>query len=184
MMEFIPNAELAPQTLYEVWMVDRGPLAKSYMAGAFRTGSTRDAAPPVWAGVKDGKADNPLWPHKPMLIGGCGGGFAASLWGAPATDDGPVVYGMWFAPVGSAIDYTAAPSALVGAEPREPLDPNPPLFVVGELGYYQVDIPLPKWDGVHVGMVAIDLAGKRSAPSDLTIDLRPPQSRTKPLGKR
>jgi hypothetical protein len=86
--------------------------------------------------------------------------------------------------VGSAIDYTTAPSALVGAERREPLDPNPPLFVVGELGYYQVDIPLPKRDGVHVGMVAIDLAGKRSAPSDLTIDLRPPQSRGTPLQKR
>jgi hypothetical protein len=143
------------------------------LAGAFRTGSARDAAPPTWDGLKKGVADDPGWPHKLLSLGGsCGEGLSAYLFGDPAKDEGPVLYAVWVGSRAGPIDYTAPPAAYLSAGSW---GPEAALLGLGQLGCWPTEIPLPKnVPSVRLGAAAVDLAGKRSATSELTLSLRPP----------
>jgi len=173
-VELVPSAPLAPRSVYEVWLVDRSPFARTILAGAFRTGAERDASPPVWGGLTGARVDDPMWPHATItLAGDCGESLYVDLSGPPASDEGPVLYGVWTSAATDALDYSAPPVAILRAGSTSTF------LSIGRLGCWPVEVPLPKADSLRVGVVAIDLAGKRSAPSDLVLDLRSPPGQAK-----
>jgi hypothetical protein len=173
-VEFVPKADLAPDTMYEVWLVDPSPLRNTVLAGAFRTGASRDAGPPTWQGLDGAMVYNPGWPHPKgvLVMSACGEGLSADLSGPRAKDDdGPVLYALWLAPPTGTIDYGAPPMAYVTE------NPNGSLVSVGQLGCPPLELALPaQASAVRIGAAAVDLAGKRSPTSELTLRLAAPRT--------
>lgn len=165
--ELTPKTPLAPNTQYEVAVVDTAEFPSTTVLGTFKTGTTSDTTAPKLGAIGSATA------HGNAHAGGgdCSitgpwidiGPVAAEDPGRP---DAKLLYAIWVGDTTGNIDTTKPPAGLftpyqgmVTAGKRSLCDPH--------------DFPLPpKAQFVHLAIAAVDEAGNTSATQKLKVDMR------------
>ncbi len=182
--EIVPKQNLEARRRYELWLLDSGEVYPTRLLGTFRTGTAADQQAPKWSGLTHSswQPPKPVAPGHPRRVVLAWGSPGIPLFGAPA-HDGPkpawIRYAVWTADPGQKVDYESPPTTYVEEYPA-PLPPEngppqtgPLLEIGGSDGCWDSPFVIPKdKKTILVGMRALDIAGNRSAPSELTITLK------------
>jgi hypothetical protein len=179
--ELTPNAPLAPDTRYELWL--EAP-ERARVLGTFVTGRITDTTSPVWSGVtsagfSDQAADAAKAHPGRLQIHECDAGRELWFRFRAATDDvtppNAVRYGIWIAAAGSSPDYQQPALAYLDPGYLQADATGLPSVTVSLGGGLCQDFDLGALDLVgrrKVGVRAVDVSGNASAPSEVTVDFR------------
>jgi hypothetical protein len=179
-IELAPRAPLAARTRYELWAA-AGGASPPRILSTFVTSEALDDAPPAWSAklrIRPAIAADPrvvqlVEPRAPTVV--LEGDLAADA-GSP---DDAILFGVWIAGASGAIDYARPPSTYLRQDLRARLvGPGGAVTLALALGSGSGDACSPvnfafPAASTRVGVVALDLAGNRSAAAELTLPALP-----------
>jgi hypothetical protein len=167
--ELVPRALLAPDTTYEVAVevavIDRaGRAARTPLAaGRFRTGQVVDGGAPRWDGIVAASLEQKQVPEWSGLCDSARPFGVLRLATPEDPESSSIVFAVWLAPSGGAIDYAQPPVIYVAARADAIGIGAPSKCGHGELPSLE--------PGTRVGLRAVDQAGNLSPPSDVVLTL-------------
>ena len=165
-VELTPVSPLPPRMQFDVVLTHPGE--KEYVAGRFKTTDQVDLAPPVFGGARQAIV-------RATSGGQCFTTPILTITVQPATDSGSnaLYYGVWMAGPNGVIDYGQPPAALSAlANGALVLHGGYKCGGAGNFDIFRV-YPIA---GSRLGVRAFDLAGNRSEPSEVAVDVDPPDS--------
>jgi len=180
---FAPLAPLAANSRFELVYRDRNGKIAPRILGTFATGALADTTAPRWIGVSeyflDGVVPAPAPGSKVVTVAEeCAEPTVVFASAASATDDqspeGAIRYGLWATPDPAAVIEYSEPALayLVGDRSVPSPRTSAALRITLPIGSSKLPFALPQSKGrTKVGIRAVDLAGNRSAPSELVVRL-------------
>ncbi|MEZ4219984.1 MAG: hypothetical protein R3B13_03575 [Polyangiaceae bacterium] len=174
--ELIPRERLRPRARYDVVVVSE---AAEILVGTLRTGTKADEVAPSWTASSAYRPSKPQpsKPGKPRVItlDDYEGAAPIFVQAAPAKDEGGpglVRYQVWSEKPGATLDFSQ-PAAGYGllVDPRTFAE-SPPLLGIGFMGCRGFSFDSRDEGPVRIGVIAVDLAGNRSAPAVFDLPAR------------
>ena len=170
--ELVPQKSLRPGSRYEIHAL--GPEAELF-AGTFRVGAGPDSDPPTWTGPVSGyRPERPKRAPGIVTLDPYLEGPPVFVNAQPAKDAGPVRYEVWRAQKDGAFDFRAPASGFARMQEAK-YYAKPELAPLLGFGYFECD----GWSfdsrdegPMKLAIVAVDLAGHRSAPRVIDVAAR------------